>query len=135
MFGMFGSLGTIWSEIGLNTKKLDEGLMKAQAKLAAADNTIASFGQRLTNQSTKLMIAGGLMAGSVAAVGIASIKMAKDFDTSMRNVNSITNLTEEQLAQMSKEVINLSKVFPQSAKTLAEGLYDISSSGSKARKL
>ena len=78
------NLGTIWAEIGLNTKKLDDGLMKAQTKLATADKEINTMGQKLTLASTKMMVAGGIMAGAVAAVGVASIKTAKEFDTSMQ---------------------------------------------------
>lgn len=126
---MFGSIGTIWAEIGVNTKKLDQGIMAAQTKLANFDKTANTFGQKLTNQSTKLITAGGLMAGAVAAVGISAVKMAKDFDTSMRNVNSIAKLSEAEFAKMSGEVLELSTKLPQSAKVLADGLYDISSSG------
>jgi len=125
----FGSLGTIWAEIGLDLKKLDAGLMQAQTKLASADKSISVMGQKLTTNSTKLMATGGLMVGAVAGVGTAAVKMASDFDTSMRNVNSITKLSEQELGKLSKQVVDLSKKFPQSAKTLAEGLYDISSSG------
>jgi TP901 family phage tail tape measure protein len=125
----YGSLGTIWAEVGLNTQKLDQGLIKAELKLAKADKTVTTFGHKLTAQSTKLMIAGGLMAGAVAAVGIATVNMAKDFEKSMRNVNSISKLSEVEFAKMSGEVIGLSKTLPQSAKVLADGLYDIASSG------
>jgi len=125
----FGNLGTIWSEIGLDIRKLDAGLMAANLKLATADRTITSFGQRLTNASTKLIMAGGLMVGAVAGVGIAAIKMATDYEKSMRNVNSISNLSEQQFAKISNEVLQLSTRMPQSAKTLADGLYEIASSG------
>lgn len=125
----FGSLGAIWAEIGLNTKKLDKGLMDAQVKLAGADKTITTWGQKLTNQSTKLITVGGLMAGAVLAGGAASVKMAAQFETSMRNVNSISKLSEAQLKKQADEVLNLSTKMPQSAKVLADGLYDIASSG------
>ena len=125
----FGNLGTIWSEIGLDTRKLDAGLMAANTKLATADRTVTSFGQKLTASSTKLIMAGGLMVGAVAGVGIAAVKMAAQFETSMRNVNSISKLSETQFKALGESVIGLSKKFPQTAKELADGLYDIASSG------
>ncbi len=125
----FGNLGTIWSEMGLDIRKLDAGLMKAQLKLAGADKTITSWGQKLTNQSTKLIAVGGLMATAVAGVGIATTKMAADFEKSMRNVNSISKLSEQQFKKQADEVLSLSTRVPQSAKVLADGLYDIASSG------
>ena len=125
----FGNLGTIWSEMGLDIRKLDAGLMKAQLKLAGADKTITSWGQKLTNQSTKLITVGGLMAAAVAGIGIATTKMAADFEKSMRNVNSISRLSEQQFKKQADEVLTLSTRMPQSAKVLADGLYDIASSG------
>ena len=125
----FGNLGTIWAELGIDPTKLNVGLAQAKVQLATADKTITSFGQKLTASSTKLLIAGGLMAGAVAGVGIASIKMAAQFETSMRNVNSISKLSEQQFAAISDEVLQLSTRMPQSAKALADGLYDIASSG------
>ena len=125
----FGNLGTIWCELGVDLKKLDAGIASAKLKLAEANTTVSSFGAKLTAQSTRLLAVGGAMAGAVAGVGIASIKMAKDFEVSMRNVNSIAKVSEEEFAKMSEEVITLSTKLPQSAKVLADGLYDISSSG------
>ena len=125
----FGNLGTIWCELGVDLKKLDAGIASAKLKLAQANQSVSSFGAQLTAQSTKLLAVGGAMAGAVAGVGIASIKMAKDFEVSMRNVNSIAKVSEEEFAKMSEEVITLSTKLPQSAKVLADGLYDISSSG------
>ncbi|MHB8276354.1 MAG: phage tail tape measure protein [Candidatus Humimicrobiaceae bacterium] len=123
------NLGTIFAEIGVNTAKLDQGLMAAQTKLATADKSISGFGQKLTASSTKLMVAGGLMAGSILAVGVASVKMASQFETSMRNVNSISKLSETEFKALGEAVVGISKKFPQTAKELADGLYDIASSG------
>ena len=122
-------LGSIFASIGLNTQKLDQGLMASQLKLAQADKTIMGYGQKLTAASTKMMIAGGLMVGAVAGVGIAAVKLAASFETSMRNVNSISKLSETQFKALGQSVINMSKKFPQTAKELADGLYDIASSG------
>jgi TP901 family phage tail tape measure protein len=55
--------------------------------------------------------------------------MAADFDQSMRNVNSIMGASEKQLGKFSDQVLKMSTEFPQSATTLANGLYDIASSG------
>jgi len=122
-------LGSIFAEIGVNTAKLDAGLMKAELKLGNFDKSINSVGQKLTAASTKMMIAGGLMAGSVLAVGVAAVKMAATFETSMRNVNSISKLSESEFKALGESVIGISKKFPQTAKELADGLYDIASSG------
>jgi TP901 family phage tail tape measure protein len=123
------NLGSIWASIGIDTSKLDKGLMDASAKLAAAVIQVNTMGASLTRNSTKFMMAGGAMVGAVAGIGVAAVKMAKDFDTSMRNVNSIAKLSEAEFKNLSADVVNLSRTLPQSASTLADGLYDISSSG------
>jgi len=122
-------LGSIFASVGVDISNLDKGLMQAQVKLAAADKTITGYGQKLTAASTKMMISGGLMVGAVAGVAIAAVKMASEFETSMRNVNSISKLSEGEFKKLGESVVGISKKFPQSAKELADGLYDIASSG------
>ena len=123
------NLGSIWAEMGLDTSKLDKGLMDASAKLAAADKQVNTMGAKLTQNSTKFMAAGGIMVAAAGAAGTAVVKMASEFETSMRNVNSIMQVSEDELADISAEVLDISKKLPQSATTLANGLYDIASSG------
>ena len=67
-----------------------------------------------------------------AVFGIA-MKSAIDFDRAMRNVNSITKLSEQQFKALEKQVLALSKTSGQSPKVLADGLYDIVSSGFAAK--
>lgn len=89
-------------------------------------------------QSTSSNVAGSnkLMATSFVALGVAvaaglaySIAKAIEFDKEMRNVNSLMHLSEEQFASLEKQVISMSTRLPQSASVLAQGLYDITSSG------
>jgi TP901 family phage tail tape measure protein len=77
---------------------------------------------------------GGIAAGTavVAAVTAAlayAVTKAAAFETAMLNVNSIAKATPEAFEEMKDEVLDLTKTLPQSAETLAKGLYDISSSG------
>jgi TP901 family phage tail tape measure protein len=76
---------------------------------------------------------GALAIGVVGALA-ASTKAAIDFDKAMRNVNSIAQLSERQFQSLSNEVLALSKVTGQGPTTLAEGLYDIVSSGFQAEE-
>ena len=58
-----------------------------------------------------------------------SIKVAADFEKAMRNVNSIMGQSEEEFTKTSEAVTKMAAEFPQSSQVLAEGLYDIASSG------
>jgi TP901 family phage tail tape measure protein len=66
---------------------------------------------------------------SVAAGLVASGVAAAQFETRMRNVNSLVHLNDAQFKALSGSVLDLSTKLPQSANVLAEGLYDITSSG------
>jgi TP901 family phage tail tape measure protein len=67
--------------------------------------------------------------GAITAFAVDGVKNAIAFQTAMLNVNSIAKATPEAFRQMQDSVLELSKRLPQSAETLAQGLYDISSSG------
>jgi TP901 family phage tail tape measure protein len=76
-------------------------------------------------------IAGAVTAavGSIAAFAFDGVRNAMAFQTAMLNVNSIAKATPEAFREMQDSVLEMSKRLPQSAETLAQGLYDISSSG------
>lgn len=54
---------------------------------------------------------------------------AIQFEAAMRNVATIDSTVRDGFKQTSATVLNMSRVLPQSAKELAEGYYDIASSG------
>jgi TP901 family phage tail tape measure protein len=70
------------------------------------------------------------VAGAAAAAGLAfAVTKASEFETAMLNVNSIAKESPATFDAMKASVLELSKELPQSAETLAQGLYDIASSG------
>src|SRR4051812_7462740 len=81
-------------------------------------------------RTTKL-VTGAIAIGMIGALAGAT-KAAVDFDRSMRNVNSIAKLSEKQFQSLSKQVLALGATTGQTPKVLADGLYDIVSSGFKA---
>jgi len=77
-------------------------------------------------------VAGGALAGlGVAAIGmgVASMKMAADFEGSMREVNTMLNLSEGDFASLNDQVNNLSKEVGISGGELAGALYQAVSAG------
>jgi TP901 family phage tail tape measure protein len=106
------------------------------SEMGVAGGAVKRFGD-ITNEASrshanlgKTVAATAAVVGTtlVAALG-ASVKAAADFEKQMRNVNSLTGLSEAAFRQQSQAVIDLSKQLPQSATTLASGLYEIASSG------
>lgn len=104
---------------------------KAQAGLAASGAHIERTGKRISGVGKTLNRNVTL---PIAALGAVSIKAAVDFEASMRNVNSIAGLSERKFASLSKEVKGLAGETAQSPQLLAEGLYDLVSSGFDANE-
>ncbi len=68
--------------------------------------------------------------GAAGAAGLAlATKASMDFDTQLRNVQSISKVTEEEIQAMGDTFVRLSKELPQTATQLAEGFYNIQGSG------
>lgn len=102
-----------------------------ERSVESSSSKTQTFGQKISNSLRSAVGVRGLIAGFTgAAVAIGySVRSAAQFEAAMRNVNSISGLSDQALQQMSSSVLNLSTQLPQSATTLAEGLYEIASSG------
>jgi TP901 family phage tail tape measure protein len=104
--------------------------------LMAASRDVDSFNKKVTtsgsagSRSMQIWGTAAKAGGLLAAAGFAyAIAKATEFDRLMRNVNSITKLSEEGFNQLSDSVREMSLALPQTANELAEGMYEISSSG------
>jgi len=97
---------------------------KAMSVFAAQGEKLKKLGRSWT-RNVSLPIVG---------VGVAAVGFAVNFDRAMRNVNSIAQLPERQFHQLERSVLALAGPTAQSPKTLAEGLYDLVSSGFNAKE-
>jgi TP901 family phage tail tape measure protein len=100
----------------------------------ATDDHVRATG-RLRTAFGSVYGRGGAMLGAIGATyglgrAITSVVGSTiDFDRSMRNVNSIAQLPEKSLQALNKQVLDLAGKTAQAPKTLADGLYDLVSSG------
>ena len=117
------TLGTALLKTGVDLTGLTSGLRDAESKIGKVAGGI--------NTAGKTMIGLG---APLAAVGAASFKVAVDFDKSMRNVNSIAGLTEDQFQELSKEVVDFSLTTRASTKDVADSLYNVVSAGYSLEK-
>ena len=107
-----------------------------RSALLASARDVETFGRQVDDTGKKTANVGKIIAAgfTVAALAIAAaltgaVAGAAQFEARMRNVNSISALSEEAFAGLSSKVLDLSRELPQSANNLAEGLYEIASSG------
>lgn len=107
---------------GAAAKSAASSQAAAQARLAKTATSLRSVGRGLSTYVTL----------PIVGIGVAAGVMSLDFDRSMRNVNSIAQLPEKQFNSLRQQVLDLAGPTAQAPKTLAEGLYDLVSSGFNA---
>lgn len=83
----------------------------------------------LTNFTAGMKTAAVTGAAALGAIGVAAGKMALDFDSSMRFVNTIAKLPESGLEELSASVIETSNDIGVAATNIADGLYQALSAG------
>lgn len=98
--------------------------------LLQSTRTFRDFDRMVKNAGKALLVFAGGMALSLGSAA----KSAAEFDAAMRNVNTIAQLNNKEFKDLSDQVLAMSTELPQSAKSLADGLYDVESSGFKGAK-
>ena len=106
-------------QIGADTSGLDRALDQTGNKI----NTSTGKWQK------RMKVAGFAMVGAIAGIGVASLKMASDFDTAMREVNTMMLLSTEEFGEFKDEVQDLSKELGVNAVGSANALYQAISAG------
>ncbi len=97
--------------------------------LKKASGGLKEMGASLTNVGAKMTAA---FTVPIVAAGVAAVKTAMDFDRSMKNIQSISGKTNEEIAQLGQVFLDMSRnieMTTDSAQNLADGFYDIQSSG------
>lgn len=116
-------IARLWVTVDADTRPLKRGMADVERQAKSTTKVFSSFERKLA-----------LVGGAAAGLGI---KKAADqvvgFDKAMRNVNSIAQLGEKRFGTLSKSVLSLSGKTAQAPITLAEGLYDLVSSGFDAK--
>jgi TP901 family phage tail tape measure protein len=115
------SLGNLEVWLSLNTAKLTAGLANARNAMRAASKQMSAVGKRMT---TTISL-------PLALIGGAAIKMAMDFQKSLRKINTLVGLTTERVNAMAKSVMALSNTTGESSKSLADALFVVTSAGQR----
>jgi TP901 family phage tail tape measure protein len=120
-----------------DVRSLGQAMRQGAAQVDAFGNTVERSNNRQQASWLKTKAATATLAVALAAVTLAfnaTVGAAAGFDARMRNVNSITQTSDGALRALGSTTLALSRELPQSANTLAEGLYDIASSGFQGAK-
>lgn len=121
--------------LSVNVGPMRQGLRAASGDVRGLTNDFNQAGTRAGYSGAQMLKFGAATLGVAQGVRLLSdglrtaLTDSLAFETSMRNVNSISKQSEAAFQAQSEAVLNLSTRLPQSAQELADGLYDIASSG------
>lgn len=66
---------------------------------------------------------------ATAGAGLAAVKMASTFESSMQKIHGLVGVSQDQVNAWKDDVLDLAKVLPQSPQELAEGMFFVTSAG------
>lgn len=110
--------------LAMDSTRFQQGITKAETSSMRMAKNLGAIGKRMTMMVTL----------PIVAAGVASTKMAMDFESQMANVFTLMDKATVKSRNWKKEVLDLSKKVPQSTDVLSKGLYDIVSAGIDAGK-
>ena len=120
------------------TDEIVRGSARAAAAVAQLRAKLPTTGQVFARMGTKIMSVAKKMAkiavAALAAIGVASIKMAMDFEYGMAEVATLVDTSVVDMREMSSAVLEMSGKFGQAAKGITKGLYQAISAGVDATK-
>jgi TP901 family phage tail tape measure protein len=121
------------AEVKAEAESVNESIASTGATTEAASAKTKKATSSMVKSFTSIKSAGKALSTYVslpiAGISIAAGAFALDFDRSMRNVNSIAQLPEKRFDNLKQQVLDLAGPTAQAPKTLAEGLYELVSSG------
>lgn len=91
------------------------GIIQRMGRAIAAINPFAALG--------------GLAVAIFAQISTSAYKMAREFETAMKEVETISEATRDNFEELSNAVFSLSKVNPETPVNLAKAYYQIVSAG------
>ncbi|MBN2365740.1 MAG: phage tail tape measure protein [Calditrichaeota bacterium] len=107
--------------IGANIKNFERNLSRAQRTFKNFGSSLKNTGRTLTRSLTL----------PIGIAGLAAVKMAADFETSMRKIETLVGISSENVQNMTGDVIELSNETGRASKELSEALFVITSAGQR----
>lgn len=133
------TLGRAVVIVGADTRQLAAGLANAERMVGSfAAKTDATLAQRVGMWGRRIGTLGGFITRTfgvaAVAVGVATARMAADFQSEMAKIVGLSNLSAGAVKGLSVQVMGLAKATGVGPQKLAEALYFIASSGIKSAK-
>ena len=124
-----------WKQAVANAKT---ELNKLNSELSSLPNSLQAVGKKMQSVGNKMQKAGGKLtkyvSGPIAGIGVASIKMAMDAETSFAKVRTIIDETVVSYDDLQKGVIQASNDTGVAIEDFNEALYSSLSAGVESGK-
>ena len=116
---MANSVKTLSVYLNLQSKAFQTGLRKTERSLKKFGSTMSNIGSQMTSAITLPMV----------AAGAGAIKLASDFESSMTKIQTLVGLPASEVENLKNQVLDLAGETAQAPKSLADGLYFLTSAG------
>lgn len=109
-----------------DAKKLRERMDQLKSGMSESAYAMQKNGEALAGMGKKLTL--GLTL-PIVGLGVASAKMAMDFDSAMTKITSLVGISADEVSGMRESVLKLSTATGKSATELANALFVVTSAG------
>lgn len=127
-----GFVGGSAVRLFLDAANFNAGLKTSEARLHGFGRRVSSVGRGMSRFGTVMTRNVTL---PVVAAGAAAVKFAVDFETAFTKIRANSNLTNKEISQLRKVVLDLGGKTGKTPLELAEGLYFLASAGLNARQV
>lgn len=129
MAGMSDVIARLSVFLGLDTAAFERGADVSEKRLKKMERSFEQSGKKLQDLGKKLSLA---ITAPVAAAGVAVVKMAGDFESSMIKLGISSQASADQLKQMSDLALKLGKDTIFGASDAADAMDELAKSGLSA---
>lgn len=105
--------------VGINDTAFQKGIKRINKSLGRLGSRMQSAGRNMTRNITM----------PLGLAGVASVKMAMDFQTSLTKIQTLVGATAEQVKGYESAIRSISSTTATGQKELADGLFFITSAG------
>lgn len=115
--GQYDALQREIAETEAELKKLDSQASKTNqtlTKIGEAGSKVESFGNGVTNAGKKVSVA----SAAVTGLGVASVKTAADFESSMSQVQATMGITKDSMSKLDGQTVNTMDALSDLAKEM-----------------
>lgn len=123
-------VATLLAVVAADTRSFDQGMARVEREFMGLDRRSSSTFANIRNAAMQAGRAFTLaFTLPVVGAGLAAVKLGSDFDAVMRNVNSIAELSESQIASLSKRTLEFGSSVRSGPIAAAQALYEVFSAG------